>query len=160
VRERFFEKLFVSIEGCPIQEILEVVSKFHHIFSLKMNQELEEEVKEEELIVALSSMKNGKSPGPDGITVELFKHFYDLIKEDLLMTIRESQRVGKIHGSLNSTFLCLIPKKKEVSSFGDFLPISCCNVIYNIITKIIVRHLKPMLIEVIGEEQFGFLQNR
>jgi len=105
-------------------------------------------------------MKNGKIPGPDGIIVELFKHFYDLSKEDLLMKIRESQRVGKIHGSLNSAFLCLIPQKKEVSSFGDFFPISCCNVIYNMITKIIERNLKLMLIGVIGEEQFVFLQNR
>jgi hypothetical protein len=156
----FFAKLFATPEGCPIQEILEVVSKFQPVFSTEMNQVLEEEVTEVELLVALTSMKNGKSPGPDGITVEFFKHFYDLLKEDLLMTVRESQRAGKIHGALNSTFLCLIPKKQDVSSFEDFHPISCCNVIYKLISKIIARRLKPMLSEVIGEEQFGFLQNR
>jgi hypothetical protein len=139
VGERFLKKLFFALEGYPIQEVLEVVSKFQLVFSLKMNRDLEEEVTEEKLLVSLSSMKNGKNPGPDGIKIECFKHFYNLIKEYLLMTVMESQREEKIHGALNSTFLCLIPKKQEASSFKDFYPISCCNVIYKIITKIIVR---------------------
>jgi hypothetical protein len=35
---RFFESLFSAPEGCPIQEILEVVAKFQPIFSEEMNQ--------------------------------------------------------------------------------------------------------------------------
>jgi len=157
VGARFFKKLFVVLEGCLIQEILEAVSKFQHVFSFEMNQELAEEVTEAELLISLSSMKNGKIIGLDGFTIEFFKHFYDLIKEDLLMTIRESHGVGNIHGCLKSTFSCLIPKKQEASSFWDLCPISRCNVIYKLITKIIARCLKLMLSEVIGEEQFGFL---
>jgi hypothetical protein len=65
-----------------------------------MNRSLEEEVKETKLCAALSSMHNGKIPGPDGFTVEFFKSFYDLLKDDLLMMVRESQRVGRIHGLL------------------------------------------------------------
>jgi hypothetical protein len=118
---------------------------------------LEEKVTKVELLVSLSSMNNGKILGPNGFIVEFFKHFYDLIKEDLLMKNKESKRVAKIHGSLNSTFLCLISKKKEASSFGDLCPITCCNFTYKLITKIIVRPLKPMLSEAIGEEQSGLL---
>jgi hypothetical protein len=44
--------------------------------------------------------------------VEFFLGFYDLIKEDLLKVIQESQQSGKIIGSFNNTFLKLIPKKK------------------------------------------------
>jgi hypothetical protein len=83
-----------------------------------------------------------------------------MIKDDLLLTIRESQRVKKIHGSLKSIFRCLIPKKKDANSFGDYKPISCCNVIYKIISKVISKRLKPMLSEVIGEEQLDLLHNR
>jgi hypothetical protein len=74
--------------------------------------------------------------------------------------VKESQKVGRVHGTLNSTFLCLIPKKENVVSFGDFKPISCCNVVYKIISKIIARRIRLVLSEVIGEEQFIFLQNR
>jgi len=43
-------------------------------------------------------------------------------------------------------------------SFDDFRPISLCNCIYKIIAKIITRRLKPLLLEAISKEQFGFLE--
>jgi len=117
-----------------------------------MNLSLEEEVMEPELKVALFSMKNGKILGPKRVTVEFFKSFYDLLKEYMLLMIRESQKEGRIHGPLNATFPCLIPKKQFPSSLEDFRSIVCCNVICKLITKIISRRLKPMLSEIIGEE--------
>jgi hypothetical protein len=45
-------------------------------------------------------------------------------------------------------------------SFDDFRPISLCNCIYKIISKIIARRLKPILSEAISKEQFGFLEGR
>jgi hypothetical protein len=89
---------------------MEVVGKFPTVFSEEMNLSLEEEVTEPELREALFSMKNGKIPGPDDVTVEFFKDFYDLLKNDLLLVVKESQKEGRIHDPLNTTFLCLIPK--------------------------------------------------
>jgi hypothetical protein len=156
----YFRSLFLEPEGCPIQKILSVVSKFSSVFIEEMNQSLLEEVSEEELSAALSSMQNRKSPGPDGFIVEFYKSFYDLLKEDLLLVVRESHREGTVFGPLNSTFLCLIPKKQDTESFEDFLPISRCNVIYKLISKVISRILRLILSEIIGEEQFGFLHNK
>jgi hypothetical protein len=89
-----------------------------------------------------------------------FKTFYDFLKENLLLMVREYQRTRIIHGSLNATFLCPVHKKQNAVSFEEFRPISCCNVVYKIITKIISRRLKPLISEVIGEEQLEFLNNR
>jgi hypothetical protein len=69
----FFENIFASPEGCPIQEILEVVSKFSVVFSHEMNQDLEEEVSEEELLLHSHSMKNGKSPGTGWIYSQILQ---------------------------------------------------------------------------------------
>ena len=96
----------------------------------------------------------------DGFTVEFYIGFYDLIKKDILEVVRESQESGKVLGSLNSTFLSLIPKKQKPHSFDEFRPISCCNMIYKIIAKVLALRLKPVLSEIITEEQFGFLNNR
>jgi hypothetical protein len=65
----YFENLLKASAGCPIQKILEVVTKFQPIFSREMNLSLEEEVTEVEVHSSLASMQNGKSPGPDGFTV-------------------------------------------------------------------------------------------
>lgn len=92
--------------------------------------------------------------------VEFFQGFYDLMKQDILMVIRESQRYGRMLGNFNVNFQCVIPKKQDGISFKDYRPISCCNVIYMIVAKIIVRRQKPIRSEIIAKEQFGFLQNR
>ena len=74
--------------------------------------------------------------------------------------VEESRVLGKVCGSLNSTFVALIPKSDKPSSFAGYRPISLCNLIYKIITKIIAMCLKKGLSLGISDEQFGLLENR
>ena len=74
--------------------------------------------------------------------------------------VHESRKSRKVLGSMNSTFIALIPKKQKCEAFEDYRPISCCNIIYKLIAKIIARRIKSILSKIITEEQFGFLQNR
>ena len=57
-----------------------------------MQQDLMQDVTEEELNKILSTFQRGKSPSPDGFTLEFFLGFYDLIKDDLLKVVRESHK--------------------------------------------------------------------
>jgi hypothetical protein len=70
------------------------VEKFQPLFSEEMNLSLLKEVSADEVKATLFSMQSGKSPGPDGFPVEFFKFFYDRLKEDLLLMIKESQSSG------------------------------------------------------------------
>ena len=53
----------------------------------------------------------------------------------------------------------MIPKCLNPIAFNDFRAISPCNMIYKIITKIIVVRIRPILAKFISKEQFGFLPN-
>jgi hypothetical protein len=101
-----------------------------------------------------------KSPGPDGWTVEFFKHHFETVGDDLLDMVEESRQKGFITGALNATFITLIPKVNKPNQFGDFRPISLCNLSYKIISKIIADRIKPFLSRSLSEEQLGFLQGR
>ncbi|XP_030494854.2 uncharacterized protein LOC115710637 [Cannabis sativa] len=46
---------------------------------------------------------------------------------------------------LNHTFLCLIPKSENPTSFDQFRPISLCNFGYKIIARLLTDRLKPVL---------------
>lgn len=53
--------------------------------------------------------------------------------------VYESKRTGKMLATFNSTFIALIPKSDDPSSFQEFRSISLCNCINKIVAKIIVK---------------------
>ena len=63
-------------------------------------------------------------------------------------------------GCINSTFLALIPKEANPSSFDIFRPISLCNASYKIISKLLATRLKPLLGKLISSLQGGFVKGR
>jgi hypothetical protein len=75
----------------------------------------------------------------------------------MLEVVEESRLKGKVNGILNATFIALIPKSNKRDSFAGFKPIFLCNLIYKIISKIIITRIQ---LSSLSKEQFGFLENR
>eukprot|EP00253_Pinus_taeda_P014957 PITA_14957 len=69
-------------------------------------------------------------------------------------------RKAKVGGSINSTFLTLIPKEASPSSFDRYRPISLCNSSYNIVAKLLENRIKPLLQKLISPAQGGFVKGR
>lgn len=61
---------------------------------------------------------------------------------------------------VNAMRVALVPKKEHPTSLNDYRPISCCNVIYKCISKLLVIRLKTTLVDVIGPSQSAFLPGR
>jgi len=60
----------------------------------------------------------------------------------------------------NHTFLALIPKRLGPSAVHHFRPISLCNIIYKIISKLLANRLKPLLSKIISPFQTAFVPGR
>ena len=58
---------------------------------------------------------------------------------------------GTILASLNHTFITLIPKLKNSERVFDFRPISLCNILYKLISKVLANHMKSLLPYVVSE---------
>lgn len=59
---------------------------------------------------------------------------------------------------VNSTIRALIPKNEEGKMMKDYRPISCCNVLYKAISKIIANRLKGILSKFITLNQSAFIK--
>lgn len=118
------------------------------------------EISEEEIEAAVWSLHPNKAPGPDGFTITFYRQHWQTIKKDLSRMVRNVFKNKKMGGNTKSSYLELIPKDANPSTFNRFRPISLCNSSYKIVTKIIVNRIKKVLPEIISENQGGFVPNR
>ncbi|XP_075636557.1 uncharacterized protein LOC142608762 [Castanea sativa] len=78
----------------------------------------------------------------------------------MVIEVRKVFIERKVPNYLNKTLLVLIPKIQGPESFGNYKPISLCNSIYKIISKVIVSRLRPHLENIVSPLQAAFIPGR
>eukprot|EP00253_Pinus_taeda_P026822 PITA_26822 len=155
-----FRNLYKNPAGTNLAEIINVAGHFPRFIEEDDAEDLEAPVTMAELESTIKWFKKEKSLGPDGWTIEFYATFFELLGEEILKVVEESRTTGSIYHAINSTFIALIPKTDHPSTFDEFRPISLCNVLYKIISKIIANRIKPILSRHISPQQFAFLEDR
>ncbi|XP_060210448.1 uncharacterized protein LOC132637368 [Lycium barbarum] len=101
-----------------------------------------------------------KSPGPDGYSSGFFKAAWEIIGKDVIEAVLDFFRNDKLLKQLNTTNIALIPKIPGPEFASQFRPISCCNVLYKCITKMICMRLKSVVDHFVADNQSAFVQGR
>jgi hypothetical protein len=86
--------------------------------------------------------------------------FWELFGDDSSQEILQALNSGIIPEGWNDTTIVLIPKVDAPELVTQFRPISLCNVIYKIISKMLALRLKAILPEVISPMQSAFVPGR
>ncbi|KAL0291987.1 UNVERIFIED_CONTAM: Retrovirus-related Pol polyprotein from type-2 retrotransposable element R2DM [Sesamum radiatum] len=69
-------------------------------------------------------------------------------------------QTGRLLKQVNTTLISLIPKVSNPAVVAEFRPISCCNVLYKVITKILVQRMRGILDMLISPSQNAFVPGR
>ena len=101
-----------------------------------------------------------KAPGPNGMPPLFFQTYWTDVSMDVTHAVLSCLNSCSILKSINHTFITLIPKVNNLEKVSNFRPISFCNVIYKIISKLIANLLKPVLNSIISETQSAFIADR
>ena len=118
-------------------------------------------VSEQECYQALKDMDNGKTPGSDGLTSEVYKIFWEDIKQDVVASINYGFHKGQLSICQRRGIITLVPKKdKPTNLLSNLRPISLLNTDYKIATKAIAKRLEAILPHVINSDQTGYIKGR
>ncbi|GKD69105.1 protein LAZ1 [Tanacetum coccineum] len=79
---------------------------------------------------------------------------------DICNAVRDFFSNGKLLKEINHTFIALIPKISTPQRVNDYRPISCCNVLYKCISKILTNRIITGIKEVVSENQSAFVPGR
>jgi len=115
---------------------------------------------ERDVKLAMFSIDRNKSPGPDGYGSGFFKEACSVIGHEVTSAVLEFFNNGKLLRQVNSTIISLIPKVSVPQYASQFRPISCCNVLYKCISKLICMRLKEIIPTVVAENQAAFVAGR
>ncbi|GJY49138.1 putative RNA-directed DNA polymerase, eukaryota, reverse transcriptase zinc-binding domain protein [Tanacetum coccineum] len=133
---------------------------FFHKLDKHVAVDMTRMVSDIEIKNVMFSMGNKKSPWPDGFTAAFFKDAWDIVRNDVILAVREFFINGKLLKELNHTIIALIPKVAAPTRVNDFCHISCCNVLFKCISKIIANRIKSSLKGLISPNQSAFVPGR
>lgn len=92
---------------------------------------------------AITEMVLLKAPGHDGMPLLFYQSYWSNVGMDITQVVLSSLNSDSLLKSINHTFITLIPKVQNPERVTKFRPISLCNVIYKIVSKVIANRLKP-----------------
>ncbi|KAL9691548.1 hypothetical protein QQ045_011972 [Rhodiola kirilowii] len=118
------------------------------------------EASDAEIWKALNAIGVDKSPGPDGFSTSFFKSNSNLIGAELCNSIRHCLRHNALPKGINSTALALILKINSAMHPEEFRLISCCTVVYKIISGVLAGRLKDLMPDIINKAQGAFVKGR
>ncbi|XP_074287942.1 uncharacterized protein LOC141613105 [Silene latifolia] len=157
VANSYFQGLFTTANPVNFDDAL---GGLEGRVTAEMNMGLERDYCEEEVLDALNQMNPLKAPGPDGMNGLFYQTYWSIIGPEVIRHVLQILRGTRSPREINKTNIVLIPKKKAPDKIQDFRPISLCNVVYKLVSKVLANRLKCFLDNIVSENQSAFTPGR
>ena len=115
----------------------------------------------DECYKSLQLFESNKSPGNDGLTVEFYRGFWNILGNLMVDSLNYSYDYGELSNSQKEAIITLIEKKdKDKRDLSNWRPISLINVDVKIGSKAIAKRLEKVLPNIIHYNQCAYVKGR
>ena len=109
---------------------------------------------------AIRTAPSGRSPGLDGIPVELYRHFRDAFIPLLARLFTAIATTGDLPPRFHEGLITILHKSGEQTDPANYRPITLLSTDYRLYAKVLALRLNPCLQDVIDPEQTAFVPGR
>ena len=148
----FYKNLFTSVETDPSIQT-ELLDSLESTLSADEAASCEGPLSLEESFIALQGMAHRKTPGSDGLPMEFYLSFWDILGVDLVAALNRSHRSGVLSLSQRRGIITLVFKKGDRFEMPNWRPITLLNVDYKIASRAIAGRLLPVIHSVVSPDQ-------
>ncbi len=144
----FYKTLYKNTGTCTDDEELKLYLQGIKLTELSstMAEKLDSPIEIREIEEVISTLKNNKSPGPDGFINEFFKVFKDIISPLLLQAYHHCLESGTLAPSWRDATIVVIHKEgKDPTECQSYRPISLLNCDLRILTTILARRVNKII---------------
>ena len=152
-----FTELFTEEDICYPSELEDLIPS---VITNNENSSLCQIPTPIEIKKVLFGMQSLKSPGPDGFPPLFYKKYWEVVGDSVIKAVRNFFITGKMLKEVNKSYIVLIPKILNPSTINHFRPISLCNTIYKIISKLLVDRLRCVIPNLVSPAQSAFVPGR
>ena len=152
--QKFYTKLYRCDQTNPLEQNI-FLNNLKTGLSDQQKENLQTDLSEFEIETAISQMKQGKAPGPDGLSVEFYTQCWSIVKNDFVNVLKEMYSTQTIDNRIKSGFITLIYKKGPKTEISNYRPISLLNNVLKIFTKCLTNRLKPLMTDLSHEHQYA-----
>ena len=120
----------------------------------------DETISKEEMFDAMMTLRRGRTPGCDGLSVEFYYKFWRIIIDPLYDMYMAAWQCGWLNPSGKRGIINLIPKAKKCElEIKNWRPISLLTIDFKVWAKAIANRLETAT-ELIEKHQTGFIKHR
>lgn len=154
IASNYFRSLISSNGSHGMEKVLNGILP---CITTEMNDNLCREFIFEEVCAAVKSMSPLKASWEDGLGAIFYQCFWHVVGGDVADYYIKTLAANYDLSEINSTWIVLIPKVSNSLHMNQFRPISLCNILYKIISKMLVNRLQSVIHCCIDEAQSVFV---
>jgi hypothetical protein len=102
-------------------------------------------------------MGSTKARGPGGYPALFYQKHWDMLGDDICEAMMNFLERADIPEGLCDKIIVHVLKISRPERLTNFQPISLCDVLYKITSKVLANRLKPFQSNIIAEEQSAFV---